>query len=178
MEGCVFLYQSCYCEENIWHLLNELQGSDSRVLFFINREQSVLLMNQEPFGGAGVGCWDYHVALLDFQRQVIFDFDSRLGFGVQARSYLEQTVPDPDRVVPAFQTTIRVIDGPDYLGSFSSDRSHMLDGQGRFLAEPPPWDPIQQLVRPLNLVDLKTAGLEDERIRDYDVVSFLQTFLR
>jgi hypothetical protein len=36
----------------------------------------------------------------------------------------------------------RVIDADEYVDDFSSDRSHMLDRDGRWLVKPPSWNPI------------------------------------
>ena len=179
MDKSEFRYQSLFCEENIWHAVKSLEsklGLDKLdVLLFINSNRSILLMNQIPFGDSGIGCWDYHVVLWDRYRQVILDFDSRCSWEVSGSDYFAATFPQQELVESHYRTTVRKISGENYLRSFSSDRSHMLDAEGLPFAEFPTWPTILGASQSLKLSNLIDVAYRDSRISDYPVGQFAET---
>ena len=51
--------------------------------------------------------------------------------------YFEASFPPTTR-----DRLFNVVPGAEYIKSFSSDRSHMLDNQGNYISPPPEWEPI------------------------------------
>ena len=172
-----YLYQPFFCEENIWHLTKRLitdRELTVQVLYFINEQQAVLMTQQIAFGPKRLGCWDYHVVLSLPQEKIIVDFDSLLGFQSELRQYFSDSFPDQELIDNNFRLTVRIVDGRDYLEFFSSDRSHMIDANGRLLAPFPEWPKIQSESNPLHLVDLRDPGFQDERLRDQSIADYLK----
>ncbi|PIO66584.1 hypothetical protein TELCIR_11700, partial [Teladorsagia circumcincta] len=64
--------------------------------------------------------------------------------------YFAVFISNPDRCVPLFsqkasvERCFRIIPCADYLSHFSSDRSHMKDENGAWIAPPPNWEPISK----------------------------------
>jgi hypothetical protein len=135
------LYQAYYCEENVWQLCRERQGSPGArtAVFISNALASCPVWNQRAGRGQPV-FWDYHVVLLSHEPFEIWDLDTTLGMPVPALDYLEQSfdagVPAP--LLPMF----RLVDADVFLETFASDRAHMLDEDGRYREPPPSWPPI------------------------------------
>ena len=72
---------------------------------------------------------------------LVLDFDSTLSFPVRASFYFKETFRDLgpyQELAPVF----RLFSGEEYARDFSSDRSHMRDSFGKWLASPPSWDKI------------------------------------
>jgi hypothetical protein len=146
-------YQQYYCEENIYLLSEDLLGSHRRlqVLFISNSRKACLFHHQSSAAAGTPLIWDYHVVLLDGPHRDpvdaplyrIFDFDTRLGFGIDAERYLRSTFrpPGPQRFRPLF----RLIPVEIFLTGFSTDRRHMREDpenpDSPWLQPPPPWDP-------------------------------------
>lgn len=185
-EKSQFLYQPLFCEENIWNLVRSLEHKrpddesfldSSTVLFFINASRSVGMFHQLAFPEECMGCWDYHVVLFLQTEKVVLDFDSRLGFRVDVKEYFELSFPGKKPLENGsridYEAVVRKIAAKDYLVSFSSDRSHMLDESGKPLAEFPAWEPIQSKENPLPLGHLTDVAFTDSRITDETVNDFL-----
>ena len=129
-----YLYTALFCEENIWHLVQQLktEGFDidsMTVLLLSNPQQQIVLFNQScrPVGESVI--WDYHVILQleKNNQQWICDFDSLLNFPVSKKSYFSASFPHPGSLQEQYQMFIRSIPATSYLQHFSSDRSHMRD---------------------------------------------------
>ncbi len=136
-----FSYQPYYCEENIYLLCRDLASGGLRLqaLFITSTSGACLFFNQTAAPPGKPMLWDYHVILLAGPPYRVFDFDTSLGFGVDAEEYLRRTFDPgaPPRVLPLF----RLLDGREFLARFSTDRRHMRDGSGAWLQPPPSWDP-------------------------------------
>ena len=137
-------YTPYYCEENIWHLCREplFAGKRGYVLFVSNRQRQCIFYNQILCSPSSPVIWDYHVVLLSFDSGwFIWDLDSSLSFPSPLRVYLDETFPEPvpEKYAPLFNFAPM----EDYIKNFCSDRSHMLDAQGRFIEPPPLWPPIR-----------------------------------
>ena len=135
-------YAAFFCEENIWHLAQQNATQSRFVLLFFNAFGSIAVCHQRSFEPDQIGCWDYHVVLLDTSEDVIFDYDSRLGSPVSARDYLAATFPPQQSLAAEFRTLIRVVPAEEYRQRFSSDRRHMLDQNGAAQAPFPDWPAI------------------------------------
>lgn len=139
------LYTPLFCEENIWQLLRRIERrkrglSGLFVVVVCNSDRHVVLRHQRAAEPGAYVVWDYHVLLLDRDRGLIYDLDSRFDCPVSASSYLGATLPDPARIRAAFIPMFRVIPAADFRRLFSSDRTHM---HGRVApAALPPWPAI------------------------------------
>lgn len=127
-------YTAFFCEENIWWLASRLveQGTPStsmHVLFFSNKNESALMLNQASALPGQSLTWDYHVVLLARERSGhwIFDPDSRLPFPTPASKYINESFPQQDRLSHVYRTIVRIIPAASYCERFYSDRSHMRD---------------------------------------------------
>ncbi|MGB0524019.1 MAG: hypothetical protein ACPGJS_13710 [Flammeovirgaceae bacterium] len=134
-------YQAFYCEENIWHLANVFPNS--LVLFILNYEKTTKLYYQKAAAHPLLPIhWDYHVILLREEEELIYDFDTHLGFPVEVPSYFNMTFNiGIEHIDP--NCMLRFIHAQDYLKYFSSDRSHMKDEIGNWIHPPPAWELIQ-----------------------------------
>eukprot|EP00045_Choanoeca_perplexa_P000538 m.14900 g.14900 ORF g.14900 m.14900 type:complete len:216 (-) comp10371_c0_seq1:112-759(-) len=161
------VYTACFCEENVYCLLqNQLSSSKGRgdwlwfAIFVSNDEQAVAIHHQRP--GTGIDSmvvWDYHVVAValpksrttlinkcpsqrSMQHAWVYDFDTMLPFPCPFDDYVAKALApkvDTPLLVPPHLKWVPAI---DYLASFSSDRSHMQDADGTWLASPPPYAPI------------------------------------
>jgi len=138
------LYTPYFCEENVYQLLRDPFFAERRAhaLFITNAAAGVAMLWQRAGRGEPV-VWDYHAIALSFdgKRGLVWDLDSALPFPCEARRYLDSSFPAeiPARFRPWFKCVLR----GEFLDRFASDRRHMRDGEGRFIAPPPPWPPIQ-----------------------------------
>lgn len=149
-------YQPFYCEENALLLGQHavLAGQERRIVFVSNAVRAVALCHQRV--GDDEVCpavWDYHVLVFARARGGAFrawDLGSTLGTPVTAAEWIEGTFRHcavPTRFAPRF----RVVDADESLAVFASDRSHMRDAAGHWLAPPPPWPPLGRPGSPANL---------------------------
>lgn len=140
-----YRYTPCFCEENIWHLANDLvvageRIDDLNILFFSNPARQVIIYQQKMAPPGDAIIWDYHVVLENCggEEKRVYDFDSRLDFPHAKADYFEQSFPVPEMLQPAQQMLIRRVSADAYLRHFESDRSHMLGviSRDRFPAYP------------------------------------------
>ncbi len=66
----------------------------------------------------------------------IADFDTLLPFPCVAKEYLSGSF------IADETSTFRVVDADYYTKHFASDRRHMLNQDGVYLQQPPPWEKI------------------------------------
>jgi hypothetical protein len=140
-------YQSRYCEENIWLLLHRRRDECEQAWAVIisNANKTCALWHQRaaPASEQPV-VWDYHVIALESVRESyrIWDLDSELDVPVASADWWAATFPFEERVPDTLRPSFRVVERDVFLETFSSDRSHMRDSNGDWLAPPPEWDPI------------------------------------
>ncbi len=150
-----YAYAPCYCEENIYLLLETLRDGDShedstgrglgtdpgdyRVIFVTNEQRGCAFLEQKAVPPGRPIVWDYHVVLLAGRgsKALIWDLDTRLDFPCPAIEYLDRTFPR--NLEEALRPLFRIIPGTSYLDGFSSDRRHMRRLDGSWLQSPPPW---------------------------------------
>lgn len=146
-------YWPLFCEENIWRLCQraDFAERERQIVFISNPHKTCALWQQRQQRAAGNGnrpvVWDYHVVLFVlFEQWTVWDLDSVLPLGEPLVSYLSQTFPavtQQPQYAP-YQPRFRVIDAQVFVPSFSSDRSHMRNTDGSWIAEPPLWPSIIQ----------------------------------
>ena len=72
---------------------------------------------------------------------IVWDLDTRLNFPVSFKEYAKQAI-HPQEIPAQFQQLFRVVKGVDYLQTFASDRSHMINPDGSWKSPPPDYAPI------------------------------------
>jgi hypothetical protein len=153
-----FKYWPLYCEENIWHLCQHPFFADhqKRVVFISNQSKSCIVCCQKSATTAIAPIiWDYHVVLFAKERSQdaieqptqgqwqVWDLDSTLPLGSCAEQYLSKTLPKLRQGFDHFEPRFVTFDGDKFVQFFSSDRSHMLDGNGNWIAPHPLWNVIE-----------------------------------
>ena len=135
-----YLYQAAYCEENIWHLSQQKDLQNSYVIFIVSKGDSFPMLNQRASQHPLFPIfWDYHVILLDMsENNQIFDFDTRLPFNTDIKTYFSQSFIDESLLADIEIPLFRLVPSSEYIKLFSSDRSHMKTSTG-WLAPPPKW---------------------------------------
>jgi len=146
------LYTSCYCEENVYQLLagmDPVLAARTNAVFISNAGRTVPIWQQRAGRSEdGLVVWDYHVILLlsplpaTQQPTLVYDLDTRLPFPCPAHQYCSQALGSDREMEEKFHRLLRLIPGPEFLTSLSSDRRHMRIGD-EWSAPPPPWPCIQ-----------------------------------
>ena len=136
-------YQARYCEENVWRLLARSEFAARRAWAVIVTSPSghfVALHQRAGRPGDGLVCWDYHViAVVDDQdgTRLVLDLDSDLPWPCPLTLYLAESFPLVRQ--PRRRPIFRAIAAAEYLSGLASDRSHMRNPDGSYVAPPPPW---------------------------------------
>ncbi|KAH7855433.1 hypothetical protein Vadar_024796 [Vaccinium darrowii] len=143
-------------EENVYLLCKKLRtsgladadGSDLYVVFISNEKKQVPLWHQKTSHRAdGVILWDYHVICVQRKKEsgsspLVWDLDSSLPFPSSLASYVSATIRPSFQIFADFQRFFCVVHAPIFLRSFASDRRHMKDSLGKWIAKPPAYGPI------------------------------------
>lgn len=161
-----FHYSPYYCEENVWQLCREpqIKGRSAFVVFVSNSEKSCAVWRQRAaYSTDAPMIWDYHVILLTKEQKhgwLVWDLDSTLDFPVKAETWLQLSFA-MDRSIPeAYPPLFRLLTSQEYLRHLSTDRSHMRDNSGNWLAPPPEWEPPFQPEPGMNL--FRFVQMEEE----------------
>ena len=141
-----FLYRSCYCEENIWHLAREEWFRERATMVVIvsgeGRYRRLWFQNNAESLEAPV-YWDYHVILLAYEEDWwVWDLDTSLGLPVLADTYFHKTFLQQNIDVAHTDVILRLVQAEEYVRKLSSDRAHMRLPSGEWLAPPPDWPMI------------------------------------
>lgn len=144
-------YTSCYCEENVWRLVESLDDDGCFAVFVSNAARCCPIWHQRAAQAPRAPVlWDYHVFLVARAagRYYVVDRDTTLGLATLAVDYVDAAlrptlrVAAPPELSPA-ATRVRVVGARDLLHFFASDRRHMLDERGAYQSPPPPQPPIR-----------------------------------
>lgn len=175
LEECV--YTSCYCEENVYKFIEKYSHhfDDVYAVFITNPRKHCVIWCQKLSDEPSVTpvCWDYHVIVIakKSSQSLVFDLDTVLPFPCLLESYTAQCFQPSASEISQWWLQyamvtghyFRPIQGPDFLSTFSSDRSHMIDKRtGSWNSEPPDYEPI---FKPdlgnnlLNFLDLDNTDL-------------------
>lgn len=152
-------YQPYYCEENIWHLIDDYEekAGHLKAVVVSNEERGVATWSQAAAPAADRAVvWDYHVVLLGHLegRWQIMDLDCRVGRQLEFDDWWRASFPFGQEVPMRFRPEFRVVDASVYRETLSSDRSHMYDEEDdQWHAPPPPWEPIFDEEQGMNLPD-------------------------
>ncbi len=140
-----YLYQACYCEENIWQLCQcaEFANSDVLVIAALGDYFPILWQKAATAPYSPV-MWDYHVVLLWHApngKHYILDFDTTLPFCTPLAQYIQHAFFDENQLQPQMRPRFRQLPAAAYVATLQSDRRHMQTPDG-WLAEPPTWPSI------------------------------------
>ncbi len=156
-------YQAYYCEENIWQLALRLGDPDGHVLVLANGAGAFAMWGQRAGSAPELPVvWDYHVvyARPSAAGWLVYDQDTILPFPAPLSLWLSASFLPLPAEVEIEPPRFRVMPAWLYLSRFSSDRGHMRDDAGGWVAPPPAWAPIA--AGPNTLADLRdpaTPGL-------------------
>lgn len=149
-----FVYSSCYCEENVYMLCKKLSevglaatdASDLFVVFISNPNRQIPIWCQRSSKDVeGLCIWDYHVICIqrDLRREnvvQVWDLDTTLPCPATLDEYVAGAFQPWVPLKPEFSRLYRVIAAPLYLRFFASDRRHMKNKDGGWIALPPLYD--------------------------------------
>ena len=177
-----FDYQPYYCEENVWRLCRRAPQGDASLyaVFISNALGAVPLWSQRAAQSAGKPVfWDYHVVAVsrDGGEARTWDLDSRLSVPVGFERWWAQTFPLMEALRRELQPRFRLLPAEEFLETFSSDRSHMLDDDGAWRHPPPPWERIYDAEEGMNLREF-TEMSDERRGSLFDPAAFREYFLR
>jgi hypothetical protein len=138
-------YTPYYCEENVWHLGQEPEFVNmlKKAVFISNDDRHCAFFHQSASRAPTIPVfWDYHALLISHDTGwKVWDLDTTLSFPITLNEYLDLTF-NLESTNDALRPYFRIVDFEDFHNKFSSDRSHMLDAGGNWLAPPPIWPPI------------------------------------
>lgn len=149
-------HQPYFCEENVWQLLRSPDLPAPRAAVFVSNAARTVAMWGQRAAVRDPIVWDYHVVLLLPRHGLVVDLDDRQRAVWPVDRWLAHAFRAD--VEAEFAPRFRVVDGPEFLAVFSSDRSHMLDARGVPQRPFPPWPAPFDAVRGMNLMRFVDVG--------------------
>jgi len=142
-------YASQYCEENAYLLAKAHTEATSAAgpavgIFISNPRREVYVWAQRAAPPTEPVVWDYHVvfARQEGGRWLVYDPDTRLQpWPCPLDRYIEEAFHSRPADA-SFEVRFRVVSAAAFVVGFASDRSHMLDAGGAYMAPVPPWPPV------------------------------------
>ncbi|CAO1371188.1 unnamed protein product [Diamesa serratosioi] len=181
-------YVSCYCEENVWKLCEQVKKqhpnelSKSYAVFVSNERRTVPLWRQKAGRGEDkLVVWDYHVFFMHNpspNRCLVFDLDTTLPFPTYFHKYVTETFRTDYAVSEEHHRFFRVIPAEEFLAQFSSDRRHMRRPDGTWIKPPPTYEPIQTMSNAHRLDDFICMKPGKGPGKVYDLLHFVQEFYK
>lgn len=181
-------YVSCYCEENVWKLCEQVKKTHPSELpkcyavFVSNERRTVPLWRQKAGrGDEKLVIWDYHVFFMHNpspNRCLVFDLDTTLPFPTYFHKYVTETFRSDYALTPEHHRFFRVIPAEKYLAEFSSDRRHMRRPDGSWIKPPPSYSPIQTAASTHSLDDFICMKPGRGPGAVYDLLHFVQQFYK
>lgn len=158
------IYTACYCEENIWKLLeycvkNKENKDELFAVFISNENKTIPIWYQK--NGENIETpviWDYHVIALHRSKaskeSYIYDLDTLLSFPDRFINYYQKALPVLKNIRKEFYRKYRVIPVSYFLENFASDRSHMINSQtGEYNSPVPNYECIESNVSKNNIYE-------------------------
>ncbi|KAJ4779466.1 Protein N-terminal glutamine amidohydrolase [Rhynchospora pubera] len=159
VDAAAFTHTPYYCEENVYLLCKKLAsvgvadptGLDLFVVFISNEGNKIPLWHQKASQmEEGLVVWDYHVICIQVKSKgnksstvdLVWDLDSTLPFPLPLDQYIHKAIRPLSFENSLYRRLFRVVHAPVFLRYFASDRSHMKDASGNWMALPPTYDPI------------------------------------
>ncbi|TXG70363.1 hypothetical protein EZV62_005298 [Acer yangbiense] len=162
-EGCLLLFIKCAFKEqeevklpNLIKIGGEIVRKCGGVplavktlgsLLYSSRHKIPLWHQKASRRADGVILWDYHAVCIQRKRGgdspcLVWDLDSSLPFPSSLASYVSETIRPSFQLFSEYRRCFRIVHAPIFLRSFASDRRHMKDPTGNWIAEPPSYEPI------------------------------------
>lgn len=136
-------HQPFFCEENVWQLLRGTALPRPAAAVFVSNDDRTVAMWGQSAATEDPIVWDYHVVALLPAHDLVVDLDDRERVAWPRRAWLAHAFRAA--VEARHRPRFRIVPAAELLATFSSDRSHMRDLQGRplqpFPAWPAPFDP-------------------------------------
>ncbi|CAG4978202.1 unnamed protein product [Parnassius apollo] len=181
-------YVSCYCEENVWKLCQDVSlripGELDRcfVVFISNPCRTVPLWKQRAGREEDrLVIWDYHVIFLyswDCKTCLVYDLDSELPFPTFFHKYVTETFRTDQVLKSDFHRFFRVVSAKQFLQHFASDRRHMKRPDGSWIKPPPPYPAICTSVSTHNLDEYINMDLGSGPGQVFNLTDFVQRFYK
>lgn len=140
------VYTSCYCEENVYKLAEDFLKNGlgaSFAVFVSNDAKSVPILKQKSSSKSnGMVVWDYHVIFVHKCKcsgniSLVYDLDTQLKFPEVGTNYLDQSFLPREAIKNKYAPFFRAVPIESFLSIFASDRSHMIDKNGKYMSSPP-----------------------------------------
>ncbi|KDO41226.1 hypothetical protein CISIN_1g0309242mg, partial [Citrus sinensis] len=74
--------------------------------------------------------------------------------------YVSETIQPSFQLFSEYQRFFRIVHAPVFLRCFASDRRHMKDSAGNWIAQPPAYEPIVAEGKHYNLIQILLCGLK------------------
>ncbi|XP_022130210.2 protein N-terminal glutamine amidohydrolase [Pieris rapae] len=181
-------YVSCYCEENVWKLCQDVslrvpeELDRCFVVFISNPCRTVPLWKQRAGREEDrLVIWDYHVIFLysiDLKSCLVYDLDSELPFPTFFHKYVTETFRTDQVLKSDFHRFFRVVPGKYFLQHFSSDRRHMKRPDGSWIKPPPPYSAISTSASSHNLDEYINMDADIGPGQVFNLTEFVQRFYK
>lgn len=128
--------------------MDDATGADLFVVFISNEKKQIPLWHQKASKREdGLVLWDYHVICVQRKTEgvfpfIVWDLDSTLPLPIPLGSYVSQAIRPSFQISPEYQRLFRIIHAPIFFRHFASDRRHMKDSHGNWIAKPPDYEAI------------------------------------
>ncbi|XP_005111433.1 protein N-terminal glutamine amidohydrolase [Aplysia californica] len=179
-------YTACYCEENVWKLCALVKDScpeeefnKCSCVFISNDKRQIPLWHQRAGKNPErLVVWDYHVIMVYNEKEspLVYDLDTELSFPCHLKEYAAAGIGDEKSMHSKYKRMFRVIPGQEFLSTFASDRSHMLDKEGGWMSPPPDYPPIKTEASSNNIQEFISMDKSVKHGQVYNLSGFLHKF--
>ncbi|XP_017776767.1 PREDICTED: protein N-terminal glutamine amidohydrolase isoform X1 [Nicrophorus vespilloides] len=181
-------YVSCYCEENVYKLCQDVVSrhyseiQKCYAVFVSNPKRTVPLWRQRAGKEEDkLVVWDYHVVFLyqaEPDRCLVYDLDSELPFPTYVHKYVTETFRTDNILKPDYFRYFRVIPATEFLKDFTSDRRHMKRIDGSWIKPPPNYPAICNATSTHNLEDFIQMDATKGPGQVHNLTQFVQRFCK
>ncbi|CAH0551559.1 unnamed protein product [Brassicogethes aeneus] len=181
-------YVSCYCEENVFKLAQDVASKHSGelhkcfVTFVSNPSRTVPLWRQKAGKDEDrLVIWDYHVIFLyqpEPEKCLVYDLDSELPFPTYFHKYVTETFRTDQILKADYFRFFRVVPANEFLLEFASDRRHMKRPDGTWIKPPPNYPAITTPKNPHNLEDFIQMEATKGPGQVFSLTQFVQRFYK
>ncbi|RUS73629.1 hypothetical protein EGW08_018602 [Elysia chlorotica] len=180
------VYTACYCEENVWKLAAHVkekcslrESSKCYCVFISNKSKKIPLWQQRASRDADrLVVWDYHVIFVyhESKESLVFDLDTELSFPCTLKEYANACIGDERTLKEEYRRMFRVVPVEEFLNTFASDRSHMINEKGEWLAPPPSYPPISCRNSSNNIEEFISMSPDFKHGQVFNLIAFLEMF--
>ncbi|XP_050301232.1 protein N-terminal glutamine amidohydrolase isoform X2 [Anthonomus grandis grandis] len=181
-------YVSCYCEENVYKLAEDVakkypnELSKCFVVIISNQSRTVPLWKQRAGKDEDkLIIWDYHGIFLyhpEPDKCLVYDLDSELPFPTYVHKYVTETFRTDHILKPDYFRYFRVVPANEFLKEFASDRRHMKRPDGTWIKPPPTYPAISSANSEHNLEDYIQMDHDKGPGQVLNLTQFVQRFYK